>query len=71
MANIAWNENGWKSPSDNKTNFGYQKEGNIPHESWNFDFDNPRNTSDIVYGFAQFTHPPKTAEQDKFLIFFI
>lgn len=70
MANIAWNENGWKSPSDNKTNFVYQKEGNIPHESWNFDFDNPRNTSDIVYGFAQFTHPPKTAEQDKFLIFF-
>jgi hypothetical protein len=70
MANIAWNENGWKLPSDNKTNFGYQKEGNVPHESWNFDFDNPRNTANNIYGFAQFTYPPKTAEQDKFLIFF-
>ena len=71
MANIAWNDNGWKGPSDNKTNFRWtQQEGNIPHESWNFDFDNQRNTKESIYGFAQFTYPPKTAEQDKFLVFF-
>lgn len=47
MANIAWNENDWKSPSDNKTNFRWtQVEGNIPHESWNFDFDNTRNSEE-------------------------
>ena len=71
MANIAWNENDWKSPSDNKTNFRWtQVEGNIPHESWNFDFDNPRNTEEKIFGFIQFTHPPKNAEKDKFLIIF-
>ena len=71
MANIAWNENEWKSPSDNKTNFRWtQVEGNIPHESWNFDFDNPRNSEENIFGFIQFTHPPKNAERDKFLIIF-
>ena len=71
MANIAWNENNWKSPSNNKTNFRWtQEEGNIPHESWNFDFDNPRNTEKEIFGFIQFTHPPKNAEKDKFLIIF-
>ena len=71
MANIAWNENDWKSPSDNKTNFRWtQVEGNIPNESWNFDFDNPRNSEKEILGFIQFTHPPKNAERDKFLIIF-
>lgn len=71
MANIAWNENNWKSPSDNKTNFRWtQVEGNIPNESWNFDFDNPRNTEKKIFGFIQFTHPPKNAEKDRFLIIF-
>lgn len=71
MANIAWNENDWKSPSDNKTNFRWtQVEGNIPNESWNFDFDNPRNTEKKIFGFIQFTHPPKNAEKDRFLIIF-
>ena len=66
MANIAWNENEWKSPSDNKTNFRWtQVEGNIPNESWNFDFDNPRNSEEKIFGFIQFTHPPKNAEKDK------
>ena len=71
MANIAWNENDWKSPSDNKTNFRWtQVEGNIPNESWNFDFDNPRNSEKEILGFSQFTNPPKNAEKDKFLIIF-
>ena len=71
MANIAWNENNWKSPSDNKTNFRWtQVEGNIPNESWNFDFDNPRNSEKEILGFSQFTNPPKNAEKDKFLIIF-
>ena len=43
-------------------------EGNIPNESWNFDFDNPRNSEKEILGFIQFTHPPKNAERDKFLI---
>ena len=71
MANIAWNKNNWKFPSDNKTNFRWtQKKGNIPGESWNFDFDNPRNTEKEILGFTQFKNPPKTAEKDKFLIIF-
>lgn len=71
MANIAWNENNWKSPSDNKTNFRWtQVEGNIPNESWNFDFDNPRNSENEILGFTQFKNPPKNAEKDKFLIIF-
>ena len=71
MANIAWNENDWKSPSDNKTNFRWtQVEGNISPESWNFDFDNTRNSEEKIFGFIQSTHPPKNAERDKFLIIF-
>ena len=59
MANIAWNENDWKSPSDNKTNFRWtQVEGNIPNESWNFDFDNPRNSEKEILGFTQLKNPP-------------
>ena len=71
MANIAWNDNEWKQPSDNKTNFRWtQQEGNIAQESWNFDFDNPRNNENEILGFTQFKNPPKNAEKDKFLIIF-
>ena len=71
MANIAWNDNEWKQPSDNKTNFRWtQEEGNIAQESWNFDFDNPRNNENEILGYTQFTYPPKNAETDKFLIIF-
>ena len=71
IANIAWNSSGWKGITEDKTNFRWtQIEGNIPHESWNFDFKNSRNTSDKIYGFAQFTHPPKKSGIDNFFIIF-
>lgn len=67
IANITWNSNGWKGPSDDKSGHQWVKEGNIPHESWNFDFDNPRNTDKHILGFAQFTNAPKV-EGDKNLV---
>lgn len=71
IANIAWNDNGWKKPSDNKTGFRWtQQEGNIANESWNFDFENSNNTMDHIYGYAQFQNPPQKAETNKFAIFF-
>lgn len=59
LANITWNSNDWKSPSDDKSNHGYVRDGNIPGESWNFDKDNKSNDKDFIYGYAQFTKNPK------------
>ena len=71
IANIAWNSSDWKGITEDKTNFRWtQEEGNIPHESWNFDFDNARNSEEKIYGFTQFTHAPKTAESNKFFVVF-
>ena len=71
IANIAWNSSDWKGITEDKTNFKWtQEEGNIPHESWNFDFDNARNSEEKIYGFTKFTHAPKTAESNKFFVVF-
>lgn len=70
MANITWNSNDWKSPSDDKSNHKYVKDGGIPHESWNFDFDNKRNTDDKIIGYAKFTNQPKDCESKTYLVIF-
>jgi len=71
IANIAWNSSGWKGITDDRTNFRWTHiDGNIPHESWNFDFENIRNTTDKIFGYTQFTHPPKKSGIDNFFIIF-
>jgi len=69
LVNITWNSNDWKSPSDDISNHRWVKEGNIPHESWNFDIENSRNKEDKIFGFAQFTHPPSLKGNNNLIIF--
>jgi 5-methylcytosine-specific restriction endonuclease McrBC GTP-binding regulatory subunit McrB len=70
LVNITWNSKDWKEKSIDKSAHDWVKEGNIPHESWNFDFDNPRNKDGKVYGFAQFTNPPKVDGDNNLIIFY-
>jgi hypothetical protein len=69
LVNITWNSNDWKSPSDDASNHRWVKEGNIPHESWNFDLENSRNKEDEIFGYAQFTHPPSLKGDNNLIIF--
>ena len=69
MVNITWNSNNWQAPSDDPSNHAWVKDGNIPHESWNFDFDNPRNTEGKIFGHAQFTNPPKLTGDNNLIVF--
>jgi len=59
IINLSWNSNNWQGESTDPSGHKWVSQGNIPHESWNFDFDNPRNTDTHIKGFAQFTHAPK------------
>ncbi len=70
IVNITWNSNDWQGISQDESNHKWVKEGNIPHESWNFDFDNHRNTPETIRGFCQFTHPPKTESNNNLIIFY-
>ena len=70
LVNITWNSKDWKEPTKDESKFGYVEKGNIPHESWNFDFDNPRNTTKVIRGFAQFTHSPKVEGNNNLIIFY-
>ena len=70
LVNLTWNSNDWQGISKDESNHKWVKEGNIPHESWNFDFDNPRNTEEIIRGFCQFTYPPKTGINKNLVIFY-
>jgi len=71
LSNITWNSNDWKKPSNDKSNHKWvQKDGNIPHESWNFDFDNSRNTDDEIYGYNQWTRPPTVTGSNNLIIFY-
>jgi predicted Mrr-cat superfamily restriction endonuclease len=69
MVNITWNSRDWKAPSQDKSNHGYVKEGNTPMESWNFDFDNPRNPPGKALGFVQHTAPPRLEGDNNLVIF--
>lgn len=70
LVNISWNSNDWKGISNNKSGHRWVTQGNIPVESWNFDFDNPRNTPEFVYGYCQFTYPPKVEGSENLIIFY-
>jgi 5-methylcytosine-specific restriction endonuclease McrBC GTP-binding regulatory subunit McrB len=69
LANITWNSKDWKEVSEDASGHAWVGGKNIPHESWNFDFDNPRNKNGNVLGFAKFTNAPKV-KGDKNLILF-
>lgn len=70
MVNITWNSNDWQSPSADKSSHGWVKEGNTPHESWNFDFQNERNPPDKVYGFGQFVAAPLIKGANNVIVFY-
>ena len=70
IANITWNSNDWKTTSLDNSGHSYVQEGGIAHESWNFDFDNKRNTDGKIYGFSQFSKYPKDFESKTYLVIF-
>ena len=74
IVNITWNSNNWQGISKDKSGHGWvQQEGNIPHESWNFDIDNKRNTTEEVRGYCKFTNAPsstKIENGNNLIIFF-
>jgi 5-methylcytosine-specific restriction endonuclease McrBC GTP-binding regulatory subunit McrB len=70
MVNITWNSHDWQSPSEDKSNHAWVKEGNTPLESWNFDFDNERNSVDKIYGFCQFVAAPLIEGPNNIVIFY-
>ena len=71
IANITWNSKDWTEVAvDDSSGHTWVAQGNIPHESWNFDFDNPRNTDKSVKGFAKFTNSPKVDGNNNLVIFY-
>ena len=70
LVNITWNSKDWKEVSEDASGHAWVGGKNIPHESWNFDFDNPRNAEDKVLGFAKFTNPPKVEGNNNLIIFY-
>ena len=70
IANITWNSNDWKETSSDDSGHRWVQEGGVPHESWNFDIDNKRNTKDKIYGYAKFTNQPKDYQDKKYLVIF-
>lgn len=72
IANITWNSKDWKDISEDASGHAWVggDTGNIPHESWNFDLENTRNTKDKVYGFTKFTNPPKVEGNNNLIIFY-
>ncbi|WP_018615732.1 AAA family ATPase [Segetibacter koreensis] len=69
LVNLTWNSNNWQQPSEDKSNHKWVDAGNTPHESWNFDFNNVRNTKEEIRGYAQFTKPPKVTGANNLIIF--
>lgn len=70
LANITWNSKDWEDVSDDKSSHRWVVAGGTPHESWNFDLDNPRNPVDKIYGYVQFTHAPKIKNKKTLIIFY-
>lgn len=66
LANIAWSSNDWTEPTLEAMNFEYVKNGNYPHEGYNFKFDHLRNRERregvaVIYGYVE-THGRLLAE---------
>lgn len=70
LVNITWNSNDWKEPSHDKSGHKWVTKGGQPHESWNFDFENPRNNKDRIFGFCQFTNAPAVSGTENLIIFY-
>lgn len=71
IANITWSSSDWKEPSKDVSGHEWVKRGGIPHESWNFDFDNQRNPEGKILGFAKFTNAPtKLKDSGNLVVFF-
>lgn len=70
IVNITWNSNDWKEPSQDRSSHRWVAGGGQPHESWNFDFDNPRNNETQVFGFAQFNNAPNIEGNSNLIIFY-
>jgi hypothetical protein len=70
IANITWNSNDWKEVSQDISGHAWVGGENIPSESWNFDFNNPRNSEDKIKGYAKFTNPPKVDGENNLIIFY-
>lgn len=70
LVNISWNSNDWNGVSKDKSGHKWVSKGNTPHESWNFDFDNVRNTPELIRGFGQFTKPPAVEGNNNLIIFY-
>ncbi|WP_157482726.1 hypothetical protein, partial [Geofilum rubicundum] len=70
IANITWNSNDWKAPSNDPSNHSWVKDGNIPHESWNFDIDNPRNKGNKILGYSQWNAAPSLKDSDNIVVFY-
>ncbi|SEQ97200.1 AAA domain (dynein-related subfamily) [Hyunsoonleella jejuensis] len=70
LANITWNSKDWKEVSEDMSGHAWVGGDNIPHESWNFDYDNPRNEGDNLYGFVKFTNAPKVTGNNNLIIFY-
>jgi 5-methylcytosine-specific restriction endonuclease McrBC GTP-binding regulatory subunit McrB len=70
IANITWNSNNWAKPSEDRSGHRHVQSGGVAHESWNFDFENSRNSKDFVYGYVQFTNPPRLTDKNNLVIFY-
>ncbi|WP_415374225.1 AAA family ATPase [Patiriisocius sp. Uisw_017] len=70
IANITWNSKDWKEVSEDMSGHAWVGGDNIPHESWNFDYENPRNEGNKLYGFVKFTNAPKVSGNNNFIIFY-
>ncbi|MBL0200334.1 MAG: AAA family ATPase [Chitinophagaceae bacterium] len=70
LVNVSWNSNDWKGVSGDKSGHKWVSKGNTPHESWNFDFGNSRNTPELIRGYCQFTKPPKVTGNNNLIIFY-
>ncbi|WP_051238733.1 McrB family protein [Gaetbulibacter saemankumensis] len=70
VANITWNSKDWKEVSEDMSGHAWVGGDNIPHESWNFDFENPRNEGDKLLGFVKFTNAPKVSGNNNLFIFY-
>jgi len=70
IANITWNKDGWRNLYRNPHAGHRYAQDFVGHEALNFKFDKTGlDTEDKVYGFIQWTNPPKKLE-DGALIFF-
>ncbi|WP_276530866.1 AAA family ATPase [Aestuariivivens sediminis] len=70
LANITWNSKDWKEISEDVSGHAWVGGDNIPQESWNFDFDNPRNKDNKIYGYVKFTNAPSVSGDNNLVIFY-